>query len=72
MPQAVPLGRRLRVEGPDVVVDDAWRFLVELLVEGLAAEEGQGALGVPARIRSVSPLISQIEIGLRARAEVLE
>jgi hypothetical protein len=46
MPQAVPLRRRLRVEGPDVVVDDARRFLVELLVEGLAAEEGEGALGV--------------------------
>ena len=44
--QAVPLRRRLRVEGPDVVVDDARRFLVQLLVESLATEEGQRALGV--------------------------
>ena len=44
--QAVPLRGRLGVEGPDVVVDDSGGFLVELLVEGLAAEEGQGTLGV--------------------------
>lgn len=44
--QAVPLGRRLRVESPDVVVDDARRFLVQFLVESLAAEEGQRALGI--------------------------
>lgn len=52
VPQAVPLGGGLRVEGPDVVVDDAWRFLVELLVEGLAAEEGQRALGVEGPIEA--------------------
>lgn len=44
--QAVPLGGRLRVEGPDVVVDDAGRFLVDFLVESLPAEEGEVALGV--------------------------
>ena len=44
--QAVPLRRRLRVEGPDVIVDDARRFLVQFLVESLPAEEGQRALGV--------------------------
>jgi hypothetical protein len=44
--QPVPLRRRLCVEGPDVVVDDARRFLVQFLVESLAAEERQRALGV--------------------------
>lgn len=36
-------------------------------MEGLAAEEGEGALGVPARIRSVSSWVSQ----RGAKAEVL-
>ena len=36
----------LGVEGPGVVVDDARVLLVDVLVEGLAAEEGQGSLGV--------------------------
>lgn len=44
--QAIPLRRRLGVEGPDVVVDDARRLLVDFFVELLAAEEGQVALRV--------------------------
>ena len=50
--QAVPLRGGLGVEGPDVVVDDARRFLVKLLVEGLAAEEGKWALGVAINSKS--------------------
>ena len=46
MAEAVPLCATLGVEGPDVVVDDAWRLLVDLFVEGLAAEEGEVALCV--------------------------
>jgi len=38
--EAVPLRGGLRVEGPDVVVNDAGGLLVEVLVEGLAGEEG--------------------------------
>ena len=44
--QTVPLRAGLRVEGPDVVVDDARRLVQDLLVKGLAAEEGQVALRV--------------------------
>ena len=44
--KAVPLTGRLGVEGPDVVVDDAGRFLVDFFVELLAAEEGEVGLGV--------------------------
>jgi len=40
------LATALRVERPGVVVDDARMFLVDVLVEGLAAEEGQGSLRV--------------------------
>ena len=47
--QAVPLGGGLGVEGPDVVVYYARGFLVEGLVERLAVEEGEGALGVAGR-----------------------
>ena len=44
--QTIPLRGRLRVEGPHVVIDDARRFLVQFLVERLAAEERQRALGI--------------------------
>ena len=57
--QAVPLARALRVEGPDVVVDDAGGFLVDVFVEGLAAEEGEGGLGVE----------GPVEVEARAGAE---
>ena len=40
MAEAVPLRRGLRVEGPDVVVDEAGAFLVDGFVEGLPLEEG--------------------------------
>ena len=40
------LAAALGVEGPGVVVDDARLLLGDLLVEGLAAEEGQRALRV--------------------------
>jgi hypothetical protein len=46
MPKPIPLRRALRVEGPDVVVDDPGRFLVDFFVEGLAAEEGKVGLSV--------------------------
>ena len=46
MPQAVPLAAGLRVEGPDVVVDDPRGFLVHVLGEGLAAEEREVGLCV--------------------------
>ena len=39
MPQTVPLRGDLRVEGPDIVVDDARGLLEELLVEDLPREE---------------------------------
>ena len=40
------LAAALRVERPGVVVDDTRMFLVDVLVEGLAAEEGHGSLSV--------------------------
>jgi len=40
------LGRGLRVEGPDVVVDNTRRLLVDILVESLTAEEREVVLGV--------------------------
>jgi hypothetical protein len=40
--QAVPLRARLGVERPDVVIDAARRLGVEVVPEGLAAEEGGG------------------------------
>ena len=42
---AVPLGGNLAIECPDVIVDDAGRFVDELLVERLAREERLGPLG---------------------------
>lgn len=44
--QPVPLAAALGVEGPDVVIDDPRRFLIDVLVELLPAEDGQVALGV--------------------------
>lgn len=44
--EAVPLGGGLGVEGPDVVVYDSRWLLVDVLFEGLAAEEGDVGLGV--------------------------
>lgn len=46
VPQTVPLGRRLGVEVPGVVVDDAGTFLVDVLLEHLAAEQGRVPLEV--------------------------
>jgi len=46
MAETVPLRRRLRVESPDIIVHYARRFLVQFLVESLAAEEGLGALSI--------------------------
>ena len=46
MPEAVPLGGGLGVEGPDVVIYNARGFLVDFFVELLAAEEGEVGLGV--------------------------
>ena len=40
VPEAVPLRGGLRVEVPGVVVDDAGMFLVYVLSEGMAGEEG--------------------------------
>jgi len=40
MAEAVPLGGRLSVEVPGVVVDYAGGFLVDVLLEDLAAEQG--------------------------------
>lgn len=39
MSEAVPLAAALRVESPDVVVDDTGAFLVQVRVESFAAEE---------------------------------
>ena len=50
--EAIPLGAALRVEGPDVVVDDTGRLLVDFLVEGLPAEEGDVFLGVQGPVES--------------------
>ncbi len=50
--EAVPLGAALRVEGPDVVVDDAGGLLVDFLVEGLATEERDVFLGVQRPVES--------------------
>jgi len=44
--ETIPLGAALRVERPDVVVDDPGGLLVDFLVEGLPAEEGDVFLGV--------------------------
>ena len=52
MAEAIPLGAALRVEGPDVVVDDAGGLLVDFLVEGLPAEEGDVFLGVQGPVES--------------------
>lgn len=46
MSQTVPLTARLCIEGPDVVVDDSWWLLVDVLLEGLASEEGYIGLSV--------------------------
>lgn len=46
MPQPVPLRRALRVKCPHVIVHDPRFLLVDLFVEGLAAEEGEVVLGV--------------------------
>lgn len=53
--EAVPLRRDLRVELPDVVVDDAGRLVDDLLVEELALEEACFfALGVEGPIQGDS------------------
>jgi hypothetical protein len=41
-----PLRARLRVEGPDIIVDYSGCFLVDILVKGLAAEEREVSLSV--------------------------
>lgn len=46
VPKAVPLAAGLRVELPDVVVDYAGWFLVDVFVEDLTAEEDEVFLGV--------------------------
>lgn len=43
--EAVPLARRLRIECPDIIVDDARWFLIDVLVKELTAEE-RGLLSV--------------------------
>lgn len=49
VPQAIPLRRGLRVEGLDVIVDEAWVLAEEVVVEGAAGEEG-GRLGRHGRV----------------------
>ena len=44
--KAVPLAGGLRVERPDIIVDDPGCLLVDLFVELLAAEEWEVALSV--------------------------
>ena len=50
VPQAVPLRRDLRVEGPYVVVDGGGRLGEDVLVEAGALEEG------PVRLRVEGPV----------------
>lgn len=58
MPQAIPLRRHLRVEGPHVIVDGAGRLVDEFLTEELPGEEGFRGLGVQGPVQGDSLLKS--------------
>lgn len=46
VPKTVPLTARLRIEGPDIIVHDARRLLVDVLVENLPTKEWQITLSI--------------------------